>query len=65
MQIKVFWVVMLCSVAVQYQHFRGPYCLHLQGIATLCGISTQKTLTWIFTITETSNLASSSFIFGL
>jgi hypothetical protein len=26
----VFWVVMLCSVAVEYQRFRGPCCLHLQ-----------------------------------
>jgi len=22
-QVKFFWVVMLCSVAVRYQHFRG------------------------------------------
>jgi hypothetical protein len=26
----VFWVVTLCSDMVSYQHFRGPYCLHLQ-----------------------------------
>jgi hypothetical protein len=30
-QVEVFWVVMLCSVVVEYQHFRGPCCLHLQG----------------------------------
>jgi len=30
-QVKVFWVVMLCSVVVGYQHFGGPCCLHLQG----------------------------------
>jgi hypothetical protein len=27
----VFWVVTLCSVVVEYQHFGGPNCLHLQG----------------------------------
>jgi len=30
-QVEVFWVVMLCSVEVGYQHFAGPCCLHLQG----------------------------------
>jgi hypothetical protein len=30
-QVEVFWSVMLCSVAVGYEHFRGPSCLHLQG----------------------------------
>jgi len=33
-QVEVFWVVMPCSIAVGYQHFRGPCCLHLQGEAT-------------------------------
>jgi hypothetical protein len=28
-QVKVFRVVMLCSVVVGCQHFRGPCCLHL------------------------------------
>jgi hypothetical protein len=37
-QVKVFWVVMLCSVAVGYQCFRGPCCLHLQGeVTTIIG----------------------------
>jgi len=27
--IKVFQVVMLCSIAVGYLHFRGLCCLHL------------------------------------
>jgi len=27
----VFRVVMSCSVVIVYQHFRGTYCLHLQG----------------------------------
>jgi hypothetical protein len=30
-QVDVFWVVTPCSVAVGYQRFRGPSCLHLQG----------------------------------
>jgi hypothetical protein len=30
-QVVVFWVVMPCSVAVGYQRFWGPWCLHLQG----------------------------------
>jgi len=31
LQVEVFWVVTPCSVVVGYQHFRGPYCLHLLG----------------------------------
>jgi hypothetical protein len=27
-QVVVFWVVMLCRVVLQYQHFKGPCCLH-------------------------------------
>jgi len=30
-QVEVFWIVTLCSVAVGYQHFGGSCCLHLQG----------------------------------
>jgi len=30
-QVKVFWVVTHCRVALGYQHFRGPCCLHPQG----------------------------------
>jgi hypothetical protein len=29
-KVESFWVVMLCSVVVVYQCFRGPCCLHLQ-----------------------------------
>jgi hypothetical protein len=29
-QVEVFWVVMLSSVTVGYQHFRGTCCLYLQ-----------------------------------
>jgi hypothetical protein len=31
-RVKFFWVVMLCSVVVGYQHFRGPHCLYLYGV---------------------------------
>jgi hypothetical protein len=44
-QVMFFWVVMLYSVVVGYQHFRGPCCLHIQG--ELHGITTQRTSTWI------------------
>jgi hypothetical protein len=27
----VFWVVAPCSMAIVYQRFRGPCCLHHQG----------------------------------
>jgi hypothetical protein len=30
-QVKVFWVVMLCIIVVGYDHFRGPCSLHLQA----------------------------------
>jgi len=30
-QVAVFWVVTMCSVVLEYQHFKGPCCLHLQG----------------------------------
>jgi len=30
-QVKVFWVVASCSLAVGYRRFGGPRCLHLQG----------------------------------
>jgi len=33
-QIKFFWVVTLCSVAVGYHCLGGPCCLHLQGQVT-------------------------------
>jgi len=39
-QIKVFWIVTPCSVAVGYQFFREPYCLHLQGDIYLCLLGT-------------------------
>jgi len=31
-QVEVFWVVTSYSVIVGYQRFKGPYCLHLQGL---------------------------------
>jgi len=30
-QVKIFWSVMQRSVAVGYQRFGGPCCLHLQS----------------------------------
>jgi hypothetical protein len=36
-QVKVFWVVTLCSVVVGYQCFRGPCYLHLQGEVAIMG----------------------------
>jgi len=30
-QVKVFWVVSLCSVVVGYKCFGGPCCLNIQG----------------------------------
>jgi hypothetical protein len=30
-RVEDFWVVIPCTVAVGYQRFGGPYCLHLQG----------------------------------
>jgi hypothetical protein len=31
-QVEDFWVVMLYSVVVGYQHFTGPCCFHLEGM---------------------------------
>jgi hypothetical protein len=33
LKIAVFWVVAQCSLVKVYQRFRGPYCLHHQGVA--------------------------------
>jgi hypothetical protein len=47
-QIVVFWVMILCSDVVGYQHFGGPRCIHFQGpkfwypAISLHGITTQK-----------------------
>jgi hypothetical protein len=30
-KVKVFGVVMPCSVLVEYQHFGEPCCVHVQG----------------------------------
>jgi len=30
-EIAVIWVMMLCSDVISYQHFGGPWCLHLEG----------------------------------
>jgi len=60
--VKVFWVVMSCSIVVGYKHFKGPCCHHLQGevewrwrhqsllewypTPILPSATTQKTSTW-------------------
>jgi hypothetical protein len=52
-QVEVFWVVMLHSVVVGYQYFRGPSSelrqhgplKHRYPTTTLHGITTQKSLT--------------------
>jgi hypothetical protein len=50
--VKVFWVVMLCDVAVGYQHFGGPL-KHWYHTATLYGITTtvkiQAKVIWVVT----------------
>jgi hypothetical protein len=33
-QVEALWVVMPHRVVVQYQHFRGPCCFHLQDEVT-------------------------------
>jgi hypothetical protein len=43
-QIEVFWVVMLCSVVVGYQCFRGSCCLHVQGEVKMEAVRTSETL---------------------
>jgi hypothetical protein len=35
MKIAVFWVVAPCSLVEIYQRFRGPCCLHHQGVALM------------------------------
>jgi hypothetical protein len=44
MKMAVFWVVAPCSLVDVYQRFRGPCCLHHQGMALtrLHGATTQK-----------------------
>jgi hypothetical protein len=38
LQVKVFWVVTLCSIVVEYQCFREPCCLHLQALKLVWNI---------------------------
>jgi hypothetical protein len=37
-KMSVFWVVVLCSVAEVYQHFRGPCCLYHQGVESIIAL---------------------------
>jgi hypothetical protein len=66
--VKVFWVVTLYSFAVGYKHFKGlwrqkGHPKHWYPTATLHGITTQMTWTWIFTAVNfvTSRLCSWDF----
>jgi hypothetical protein len=43
-QVKVLWVVSLCSVVVGNQHFKGPFCLELQDEVKMEEAWTSKTL---------------------
>jgi hypothetical protein len=63
----VFWVMTPCSDVVGDQHFRGPCCLHLQGLENRdnmglrkvgilphhYSVVTQKTRTGIFIAVKT------------
>jgi len=57
-QFEVFAVVTQCSIAVGYQHFGEPSCLHLQGGSTLKkgGVITQKILTWMHPVSFSADL---------
>jgi len=54
LDVVVFWVATPYSVVFGYQHFRGPYCLHLQHGPLKCWypstslhvVTTQKTSTY-------------------
>jgi hypothetical protein len=48
-QVKVFWVVMLCGVAVGYQHFGGSCCNHLYGEVKMVAarFSTSRVVSYI------------------
>jgi hypothetical protein len=56
----VFWVMTPCGVMVGYQHFGGLFTLKIkaQSIATLDGITLQKTSTWNTATVKASDLAS-------
>jgi len=45
-QVKVFLVVMLCSIVVAYQCFRRPHCLHHQDEVKMASAWTSKMLVY-------------------
>jgi len=70
-QVEVFYVVMPCSVVVEYHRFRGLYCpwrwrqhgppKRRYPTAVLHGVTIQKTKTQIFTAAKISNLESKCY----
>jgi len=58
-QVQVFWVVTPCRDVTGYQHFGGPWYLHLQAAWSSDTLVswTQKNSMWIFTAVKTSNPA--------
>jgi hypothetical protein len=53
-KMAVFWVVAPCSLVDVYQRFRGPCCLHHQGLIA----TTQETAIFVLTAVRTSNPTS-------
>jgi len=42
--VEVFWVLTPCGVAVGYQCFGGPCCLHFQEALNLCWTDSENRL---------------------
>jgi len=43
-QVVALWLVTPCSVAIRYDRFGGPCCLHLQGEVTINAARSSETL---------------------
>jgi len=53
-QVEISWVVTTCSVMVEFQHFGGISCLHLQG---------EVTSTCLFTVVFETSIPASIYIY--